>query len=202
MIHFSEHERSHGSGKLPWHTLTLVMITIGLFAIGGPAQEGLVFDREAIGQGEIWRLLTGHWIHSDGEHLAWNLVGLGLLGWLIEMSLGHRRLYHALFAGMCLVNLAVWMFMPSLDYYCGLSGILNTLLFVLLIDGWLTTRRRIFALVFIAATAKIVFELMYATAIFTQTSWPAVPAAHLSGALAAVLLFLISTASKIKVKIE
>jgi rhomboid family GlyGly-CTERM serine protease len=166
----------------------LLLIGLAVYVFGGPAPESLVFDRQAIMQGELWRLLTGHWVHTDIEHLVWNLLALGILGWMIETSLGHLKLYTALITGMCVVNAWVWWFIPSLDYYCGLSGILNTLLFVILIDGWRRSRNYIFPLVVIGATAKIGFELFQSSAIFTNTSWPAVPEAHLAGALAAVLL--------------
>jgi len=179
---------SHGSRRLPWHTFILLLIAFAMYVFGGPAAEGLVFDRQAIMQGELWRLMTGHWVHADWEHLAWNLMALGILGWMIETSLGHLKLYTALIAGICLVTAWVWWFIPSLNYYCGLSGILNTLLFVMLIDGWRWSRNYIFPLVAIAATAKIGFELFQSSAIFTHTSWPAIPEAHLAGALAAMLL--------------
>ena len=181
---------SHGSRRLPWHTFLMLSITLALYVVGGPAAESLVFDRQAIMQGEFWRLLTGHWVHGDMEHLAWNLVAVGILGWIIEMSLGPIRLYRALIAGMCLVNAWLWLFIPSLDFYCGLSGILNTLLFVILIDGWRRSRKLIFPLVFVGATAKIALELFQASAIFTHTIWPAIPEAHLAGALAAVMISL------------
>lgn len=178
----------HGSLRLPWHTFILLLIAFGLFLFAGPASEALVFDRQAIMQGELWRLLTGHWVHGDWEHLAWNLMAFGILGWMIETSLGHLKLYSALIAGMCLVNAGLWWFIHSLDFYCGLSGILNTLLFVMLIDGWRWSRNYIFPLVAVGAMAKIAFEMIQSSAIFTNTSWPAVPEAHLAGALAAVIL--------------
>lgn len=179
---------SHGSHRLPWPTFMLLLIAFAVYVFGGPAPEALVFDRQAIMQGELWRLLTGHWVHGDWQHLAWNLMAFGILGWMTESSLGHLKLYTALIAGMCVVNAWVWWFIPSLDFYCGLSGILNTLLFVILIDGWLSSRKLIFPLVAFGATAKIGFELFHSSAIFTHTSWPAIPEAHLAGALAAVIL--------------
>ena len=192
--------QSHGSFRLPWHTFILLLIAFAVYIFGGPAPEELVFDRQAIMQGELWRLFTGHWVHADLEHLAWNLVALGILGGMIETSLGHIRFYQALLAGMCLVNAWLWWFMPSLDFYCGLSGILNTLLFVILIDGWQRSRNFIFPLIAVGATAKIGFELFQSSAIFTNTSWPAVPEAHLAGALAAVILLFYKEILNISLK--
>ena len=190
----------HGSLRLPWHTFVLSLIVFALCVFGGTAPEALVFERQAIMQGEIWRLMTGHWVHGDWEHLAWNLMAFGILGWMIETSLGHLKLYSALIAGMCVVNAGLWWFIPSLDFYCGLSGILNTLLFVMLIDGWRWSRNYIFPLVAIAATIKIGFEMIQSSAIFTNTSWPAVPEAHLAGALAAVILLFYKEILNISLK--
>lgn len=181
-------EKSHGSRELPWHTFTMLLIAISLFVLGGPANKELVFNRDAIMQGELWRLLTGHWVHSDTEHMLLNLAAFAFLGCMIEMSLGRYKLYSALIVGMCLVNTWLWIFIPTLDFYCGLSGILNTLLFVILIDGWLRTRKFIFLFIAVAATAKVVFELIQSSAIFSHTTWPAIPEAHLAGTLAAVIL--------------
>ena len=186
----------HGRLRLPWQTFVLSLIVFALYVFGGTAPEALVFERQTIMQGEIWRLMTGHWVHADWEHLAWNLVALGILGWMLEISLGYARLYMALLVGMCVVSGWVWWFTPMIDYYCGLSGILNTLLFIMLIDSWQKTRKLIFPFVLVGATAKISWEIMQASAIFTNTSWPTVPEAHLAGAMAAVLLIFYQAAIK------
>lgn len=193
-------QQSHGSRRLPWHTCIMLLITFGLFVLSGPAPEMMVFDREAIMQGELWRLFTGHWVHSDWEHLAWNLLALGLLGWMIELSLGQRKLFQALLVGMCLVDAWAWWFLPSLVYYCGLSGILNTLLIVSVIEGWFRTRNNVFLLVFIGAMAKITLELIQSSALLTHTAWPAVPQAHLAGAIAGIIFLLYQAKLKVRLK--
>ncbi|MDX1527153.1 MAG: rhombosortase [Gammaproteobacteria bacterium] len=190
MISCIENLYRHGSLRLPWRTFFLLLIGLAVYVFGGPAPEGLVFDRQAIDQGEFWRLLTAHWIHADLEHLAFNLVAFGILAWMIESSLGHVKLYAALIIGMCFVDVGVWWFVPDIDYYCGLSGILNTLLFVVLVDGWRQSRNVVFVLVAVGTVFKIAVELVQESAIFTSTSWPAVPEAHLAGALAAAVVAL------------
>jgi len=179
--------QNHGGLQLPWHTFLLLIIALALYVFGGPAPEALLFDRQAIVHGELWRLFTGHWVHGDLEHLVWNLAAFVILGWMVEKLISPSRLYIALLAGMCVVDICVWWFIQTLDLYCGLSGILNTLLFLVLIDGWLKSRNIVFPLVTVAAIAKIAFEMAMASAIFTHTIWPSVPEAHLAGALAAVL---------------
>ncbi|MCI5143164.1 MAG: hypothetical protein D3909_15845, partial [Candidatus Electrothrix sp. ATG1] len=49
-----------GNVQQPWLTAILCIATLTLFLIYGEAPTTLVYDRTAIAQGEIWRLLTGH----------------------------------------------------------------------------------------------------------------------------------------------
>ncbi len=180
----------HGSPRLPWHTFLLLLFSGALYVVGGPAPEGWVFDRQAVIRGELWRLMTGHWVHGDTAHLAWNLAALAILGWLTERRLGPSGLYAALLAGMMAVSAGIWLCVPDLDLYCGFSGVLNTLLFVYLIDAWRKSNNAMFLLVMLGAAAKIGFELIQSSAIFTGTTWPAVPLAHLAGGAAAVMVML------------
>ncbi len=81
---------NHGSQKLPWRTALLTVLAAGAYFVFGSAPEAWVFDREAISQGEFWRLASGHWVHSDFEHGFWNIGALGLLGMLFENQLKWR----------------------------------------------------------------------------------------------------------------
>lgn len=189
-----EKQVCHGGRLLPWHTLMLALVTTLLFVFAGPAPEVLVVDRQAILAGEVWRLVTGHWVHSDIEHFTLNLIAFVLLGYLVECYLGFRMLYAALTMGTLFVDICVLLFMPGLDLYCGLSGVLNTLLFVFVVYGCVSTNRIIYRLVFIAASGKIVLELFQNSALLTSTYWPSVPQAHLAGALAAMVVISMSLA--------
>ena len=60
--------------NLPWFTLLLAGAAVLIYLVAGPAPAGLLFDRAALANGEVWRLLTGHLVHSDPAHLAWNLA--------------------------------------------------------------------------------------------------------------------------------
>lgn len=166
--------------RIPWLTLTLAGLTVALFAALGPAPVDWVFDRAAIADGEWWRLLSGHWVHSDGAHLGWNLAALILLGALIETD-RRRLLLAGLFGGSLAVDIAVWTLLPDMSHYCGLSGVLNTLLLLAL--GTLHGRSSSALLISVAAFSllKIVVELFAGHALLTDTAWTSVPLAHLAG---------------------
>ncbi|OGI56635.1 MAG: rhombosortase [Candidatus Muproteobacteria bacterium RBG_19FT_COMBO_61_10] len=169
-----------GSFWLPRFTLLLMAISIGLYIILGPAPASLVFDRAAIVQGEWWRLYTGHLVHSDARHALWNILALGVLAGLLERR-GRRRLGLIVAFGAVGVDLWLWWGQPALQWYCGLSGLLNTLLVVVLFDLWSETRRRVVLAIGMALAAKLVLEIVLNQALFTHTLWPSVPWVHVAG---------------------
>jgi rhomboid family GlyGly-CTERM serine protease len=182
--------KSRGSPVLPRLTLVLAATMVAFHGLAGPASELLVLDREAIIDGELWRLITGHWVHSDAEHLAWNVAGLLVLGWLFEPLL-RARLLAALLVGTVGVDLAVWLALPELTRYCGLSGLLNALLAAGLCTMWKSTRAPLVILTGVGAIAKITIETTSATALFTHSAWPSVPPVHAAGFAAGILWWML-----------
>ena len=120
---------------LPWLSLTLAGLVAALFAAFGPAPTAWVYDRFAIVDGEWWRLLSGHWVHSDGSHLIWNLAALLALGWIIETR-SRYALIVGLLGGSIGVDLVLWLWLPEVTRYCGMSGVLNTLWLFALATLW------------------------------------------------------------------
>lgn len=183
---------NHGSFSLPWRTLLLTSLALAGYLLPGAAPETLVFDRSAIAQGELWRLVTGHWVHSDLNHALWDIAALTLLGTLFETRL-RGYLLPALIIGTIGVDIWLWWGNPALDYYCGLSGILNSLLAIGLIQLWKDVRHPLVWLTGLGSFGKIIFEIYNGQAILTQTAWPSVPDVHavgfLSGLLAGYMMF-------------
>lgn len=175
----SDHCQSAGN-RLPWRSLGLAGLMVAPFATLGPAPETWLYDRDAIGRGELWRLLTGHWVHSDTAHLAWNLGALLALGWILEV----RRcflLVPGLLAGTLGVDLMLWWGLPELNQYCGMSGVLNTLLLLVMASLWQRSTAGPLAIIGLLSLAKILAELWLGQALLTHTAWASVPQAHLAG---------------------
>jgi rhomboid family GlyGly-CTERM serine protease len=165
-----------------------------LFAALGPAPEAWVYDRSAIVYGEWWRLLSGHWVHSDGGHLIWNLGALLVLGWVIER---HNRgmLFISLLAGTLGVNLMLWLALPELARYCGLSGVLNTLLLFAFAALWRVATAPVLTVIGTLSFAKILVETLAGQALITNATWQSVPQAHLAGWLIGLVLICLGFAS-------
>jgi len=150
----------------------------------------LLYDRAAIAGGEVWRLATGHFLHVDLPHLAWNVSALLGLGWLFEEAAGEGagRLAAAATAGCA--GVSVWLLLaePDLARYCGLSGALNAVYAVLLVDLWRRTGWMACPALIAADAAKIAWEWSAGDALLTAISWPSIPGAHAAG-LATGLLY-------------
>ncbi len=105
---------------------------------GDHAADWLRYDRPAILDGQLWRLLSGHFIHLGWSHLAMNLAGLWLIGLLYGHCLRWRQwLIVIVLSGMA-ISLLFLLLNPTLIWYVGLSGILHTLI----VSGILLQLRR------------------------------------------------------------
>ena len=148
----------------------------------------LFFGITEIHDGQAWRLLTGHLVHADWNHLAWNAIGLIVLGVLIERR-SRRLLFLALLAGTASVNLL--LLHSGLDYYCGLSGVLNALLVVALWLEWKASRSWWVIAVAIACAAKVILEISLGDSLVSQISWPPYAWSHLAGMSGGVVVILL-----------
>lgn len=175
------------SNNLP--TLTLVTLTLILAVHSLPFDPAtLFFGITEIHNGQAWRLLTGHLVHADWNHLAWNAIGLIVLGILIERR-SRRLLFLALLAGTASVNLL--LLHSGLDYYCGLSGVLNALLVVALWLEWKVSRSGWVIAVAIACAAKVILEISLGDSLISQISWPPYAWSHLAGMAGGVVAILL-----------
>jgi len=176
-----------GSAELPWRTLVLATAAVSAYLAFGAAPADWVFDREAIAAGEWWRLLTGHWVHSDARHAAWDIAALLMFGFLFEPRLSWSLPTVLLLASLG-VDAWLWWGDSALRYYCGLSAILNSLLVCGLAGMWRESRHPLILLTAVGAALKIVVEIKTGHSLVTQTAWPSVPATHAAGFICGLLL--------------
>lgn len=89
------------------------------------AKEACFFDRQAILQGQYWRLLTAHFVHLNGLHLGLNVLALlvwpGLFGAAVP-----GRVWLLAFPLLALaISAGIWWRLPYITSYAGLSGVLH-----------------------------------------------------------------------------
>ncbi|MFQ3171007.1 MAG: rhomboid family GlyGly-CTERM serine protease [Oleispira sp.] len=108
-----------------------LLATVVLLAIAEPiSSHWLMFDRDAIDEGQIWRLFSGHFVHLSMSHLLGNALGIVLLAYIAGRSL--NNLVGILLLAWCVVvvGIGLYGYADYLDYYVGLSGVLHGLLLV------------------------------------------------------------------------
>lgn len=76
--------------------------------------------------GEVWRLLTAMFLHIGPTHLFSNLIGLFMLGPILEGHLGHWRFAAVYLVGGLFGSVASYAFSPALS--AGASGAVFALL--------------------------------------------------------------------------
>lgn len=92
---------------------------------GQAARNALSYQREALAQGEWWRLITAHFVHLDFQHAALNSMGAVLMWALFARDYPPVR-WLAIYAGSCLaVSGGLWFFSPEISWYVGASGALH-----------------------------------------------------------------------------
>ena len=172
--------------RIPILTLSLLATLVGLHWLV-PDKALLYFNATDIVNGETWRVITGHFMHADRQHLLWNCIGLAVLGTLIEHR-SQSMLWVALGAGIASVSALLLSPFSQLEYYCGLSGVLNTLLLVALWLEWTITRSWLIIVITCGSIAKVVIEASLGTSIVTHISWPPYAWSHVAGLIGGLLI--------------
>ena len=99
-----------------------------LFQVFDPATtEWLRYDRTAIHNGELWRILSGNLVHLGWEHLLMNLAGLILIWLLYGRLLSNQQWLLVVLMSSLAVGVGLYLTNPQLDWYVGQSGMLHGL---------------------------------------------------------------------------
>jgi rhomboid family GlyGly-CTERM serine protease len=118
-----------------------------LFQLGGePLRTAFAWDRGALGQGEVWRLATGHFVHLGWSHLVLNIAGLGLVTWITGKTFSVLRWLVIAVLTLAVIDAGFWYLYDGLDWYVGLSGLLHGLLVAGLFAGTIRGDREAMAL--------------------------------------------------------
>jgi len=178
--------------SVPIACLLLALFAVGVYAVPGAA-EWLQFDRDAVAGWQLWRVMTCHFAHWSGDHLFWDVLVFAALGWLCERK-DVGSLLRCVGLAALLIPLALWLVLPQMATYRGLSGI-DSALFGLLAarfareaaDDKNWTKLALVAVVAGGFLAKIAFELFTGTTQFVESAGLVpIPLAHVVGVLVGV----------------
>jgi len=176
---------------------SVVIIAILAFIIeqtnlGNSFTSFFVYQRLSISKGEIWRLFTGHFLHTNSYHLLLNLAALIML-WLLHGRFYTQVNYALLFLFSALsTSLGIYYFSPDLLQYVGLSGVEHgVLVFGAIMD--IRSKNRVGYLLLLGLCLKIVYEQTYgaSTEVSNLINANIAIDAHLWGALGGLLFAMI-----------
>ncbi len=187
-----------------------VSLLVVLAALSPTVARAWEFDRDALAQGELWRLVTGHLTHWNFDHLFWDLATfLGLSLVCLQRSL--RSTLACWFGSALAISLCIWQWQPDIILYRGLSGI-DSALFALLAVGMLFDARRsqdrvvfrltLFALVGLAG--KIGYEVFTGQTLFVDSSaagFVPLASAHAVGAIVGGLIAMLSNLDRTRLNL-
>jgi rhomboid family GlyGly-CTERM serine protease len=179
---------TQGVGRAVVVALLLVLPAL-VVALNPALGEALQFQREAVADGEWWRIITCHWTHWSMDHLIWDAFPFALLV-LLAWRISPRRMLWTLGLSAVLIPVGAWIFYPQVLTYRGLSGLDSALFLLVALDlcRSATRDRQWVTVVLVAALlagfmAKVLFEVITGTTLFADSAFfVPLPLAHLIGA--------------------
>ncbi len=172
----------------------VVAVVALVLQIGGDSvRDVLSYDRDALEAGQLWRLVSGHFVHLGWSHLWLNLAGLALVAWLVGQAFDWLGWVYVGCVSIAAIDAGFWFLYRDLGWYVGLSGLLHGLLAAGLLRG-VAVRDREAVILAVFVTAKLVWEQVVGPLPGSEsTSGGAVIVdAHLYGALGGLLGALLS----------
>lgn len=172
-----------------WLPGTLVLLATIVFLCGDAGREVLRYDRTAIGSGEAWRLVTGHFAHLGLSHFVLNALGMALIAYLVIALF--TPMQWLLITGFVIagIDLGFWVLEPQLHWYVGLSGLLHGIWAAGAVGG-LRTGLVDHRLLFAVLVGKLVYEQWLGPLPGSEdtTGGQVIVAAHLYGAIIGALI--------------
>lgn len=175
-----------GTGLTGMGRLYLAVAIAAIMLLGWPDASPLLrWDRAALADGELWRMVSAHFVHLNGRHLLANLIGLALVTELLGAASRPAEALFILLVSALAISAGLSVFSPGIVWYAGLSGLVHGLWAGLALLGWRHGQRALPCW----ALAALLIKLAWPSGLTGDL--PVVPQAHAYGAvggLAAALL--------------
>lgn len=156
----------------------------------------LQYDRAAIAAGQVWRLITCHWMHWSFEHFLWCAVVFIATGSICE-TLCPKGFRLTVLLAAAVIPLVLFCDAPDMRFYRGLSGICTALFCFAAIwllrlhnDGWNRTMALVASVGLLLFFGKILFEYLCGRTLFVDGGnlFVPVPEVHLAGGIIGILM--------------
>jgi len=177
-------------------TLAGVALFVAVLCVLQSFSAVLEYERQQILAGQVWRLWTGHFVHSHQTHLAINAMAaialyIVFLGSIKPIDILRYGLVFSL-----LISLVLLSFYPDLAWYNGLSGVLHAWVsFAGLRCAYLKSRW--YGLGLIAVWGKVLWEMWRAQAGYQAElgGMTVIVQAHLIGVVLGTLVAVLTVSS-------
>lgn len=185
-------------GPLDKNLILPAALALLLAAVSLGGERGVLwlrYDRLLIADGEWWRLITSHLVHTGTGHLLLNLAGLLVIFLAFGPLYPPQSWLLGLLICMASISTAQLFFCPELQWYVGFSGVLHGLAAMGFVGG-IRNGDRLCVIGLTALLAKLLLEQLYGPSAQTVhlIHAPVIVNAHLYGAVsggaAACLFFL------------
>ena len=182
----------HKLKRMPYISLLLTAAAL-IIHIFHSLRPQLVYTRTALAEGNLWRLISCHWVHLNTDHLLWSALTFWVLASICEI-MDRPKMVLTVGISAFFIPCAIWIAMPGLEVYGGLSG-LDCALYSLLVVLFLKRERGaqnwiwfgFFAIMLVLLPAKVIYEMSTGLTIFVNnrhTDMVPVPLSHLIGGVA------------------
>jgi rhomboid family GlyGly-CTERM serine protease len=104
----------------------LLLLLPALWGEGG--RLALRYDRDALSQGQLWRLLTAHWVHLGLRHALVNVLGFALMWARFARDYSARQWLLIVLAAVAAIDAGLWLWDSTIRWYVGSSGVLHGIL--------------------------------------------------------------------------
>ena len=156
--------------------------------LGDTGRIWLSYDRPEIAAGELWRLLSGHFVHLGISHLIWDAAGFLLIWYLVGQSFDRMQWLIVSLVTIVGIDLGFWFLEPNLTWYVGLSGLSHGVLAAGIV-GSLKSGRVDMWILGAALVAKLAYEAVVGPLPGSAESsgGTVIVAAHVYGAVAGAM---------------
>lgn len=177
--------------------LVVLTLTCIAFLFDEHLSDLFIYQHRLITQGEYWRLITGHFLHTNSNHFILNAAALLLL-WALHGQYYNHINYSLIFLVSAIVcGLGMYWFSANITLYVGLSGVLHGFfVWGALMD--IRQQEKTGYLLLIGVVLKVAHEQFYGASADVESFIGATVAidAHMFGGLGGFLVFFLSYFNK------
>ena len=186
-------------------TLTVAAVAAAVYSFPSLA-DILVYNRQSVLEGEIWRIFTAPLVHFSFGHFLCDTLIFATAGFTVSHA-GFPYFRAVCFLSAFVPGVVYLMFFPDLEYYGGLSGMATgAVVFYCLCTIFMTGKRKtVWVLIPALTVLKIVMEYKIDSPVFVDAGtagFVVLPSAHIIGYAAALAVFIWSWYNKIYLKVK